>query len=115
MTKMKELAESHSTEPIKFYVVFNPADKVRWGSTILLDNKIFKATSKYDLWLQINGINDILFEYEAKHTEKFIYDLLEEAYDEAPMELRIDTLINHEINWHGKKDAQYCWQEVNMN
>ena len=79
MAKMKELADKHATEPIKYFVVMNPDDE---GDGAIFENKLIQTTNKYELWLRVNKMTGgCLFHYDEKYLNEVLYELLEEDYE----------------------------------
>ena len=94
INELKRLSDEHKNEPNKYYIVVNP------NGNINLDGIIFKATSKYELWLKINSYDDFLWSE--------FYDCYEDRFED------INEIINLEFKLRDEYDNEMdlYWVEI---
>jgi len=125
MLKMKELADKHSSDPVKYFVVMNPDDQ---DINTVFKNKLFKTTSKYDLWLRVNELTrGRLYYYEdddEKYLNEVIYDILYDEYEgedefdysAVTPEKKLDVFVKYIIEQmeEGVDYQSHYWVELSL-
>jgi len=122
---MKELADKHSSDPVKYFVVMNPDDQ---DINTVFKNKLFKTTSKYDLWLRVNELTrGRLYYYEdddEKYLNEVIYDILYDEYEgedefdysAVTPEKKLDVFVKYIIEQmeEGVDYQSHYWVELSL-
>lgn len=114
--KMKKLAEEHSTDKERYYTVIqhdkNPTLSIGKPGCTVLGNKVFKATSEYELYLKINVYIDVFWYDDLQYLEDMFHEKLGK---DVTLEDKLNYLVEYEIKrFEDKESYDLFWIEVEI-